>query len=92
VKALLLAGSLGTRLSEETGKIPKPIAEADEKLLYWNIIKIYPDYGNNNFIICCVKKGLLIKEYFQNYFLCQSDMIFQIEDNITKVHQNNTVL
>lgn len=90
MKAVILAGGFGTRLSEETGKIPKPMVEVGGKPILWHIMKIYSGYGINDFIICCGHKGSLIKEYFQNYSLYQSDVTFQMEDNITKVHQNNT--
>ena len=90
MKAVILAGGFGTRLSEETGKIPKPMVEVGGKPILWHIMKIYSGYGINDFIICCGHKGSLIKEYFQNYSLYQSDVTFQMEDNITKIHQNNT--
>ena len=90
MKAVILAGGFGTRLSEETGKIPKPMVEVGGKPILWHIMKIYSGYGINDFIICCGHKGSLIKEYFQNYSLYQSDVTLQMEDNITKVHQNNT--
>ena len=89
MKAVILAGGLGTRLSEETGKKPKPMIEIGGKPILWHIMKVYSAHGINDFIICCGYKGYLIKEYFQNYFLHQSDITFQIQDNTKIVHQNN---
>ena len=90
MKAVILAGGFGTRLSEETTKIPKPMIEIGGKPILWHILKIYSAHGVNDFIICCGYKGYLIKEYFKNYYLHQSDVTFQIQDNTMKVHKNNT--
>jgi glucose-1-phosphate cytidylyltransferase len=90
MKAVILAGGLGTRLSEETDTKPKPMVEIGGKPILWHIMKIYSAHGINDFIICCGYKGYLIKEYFKNYFLHQSDVTFEMQDNSMKVHQNNT--
>ena len=90
MKAVILAGGFGTRLSEETNKVPKPMIEIGGKPILWHIMKIYSKHGINDFIICCGYKGSLIKEYFQNYNLHQSDVTFQIQKNITKIQQNRT--
>jgi len=90
MKAVILAGGLGTRLSEETDTKPKPMIEIGGKPILWHIMKIYSAHGINEFIICCGYKGYLIKEYFKNYFLHQSDVTFQMQNNSTEVHQNNT--
>ena len=92
MKAVILASGLGTRLSEETGKKPKPMIEIGGKPILWHIMKVYSAHGINDFIICCGYKGYLIKEYFQNYFLHQSDITFQIQDNTQILHQNNIFL
>ncbi len=89
MKAVILAGGLGTRLSEETHLQPKPLVEIGGRPILWHIMKIYSAHGVNDFIICCGYKGYLIKEYFSNYFLHQSDVTFDIQDNIMKVHENN---
>ena len=90
MKAVILAGGFGTRLSEETTKIPKPMIEIGGKPILWHILKIYSAHGVNDFIICCGYKGYLIKEYFKNYYLHQSDVTFQIQNNTMEVHKNNT--
>lgn len=90
MKAVILAGGLGTRLSEETDIRPKPMVEIGGKPIIWHIMKIYSKHGVNEFIICCGYKGYLIKEYFQNYILHNSDVTFQMQDSITTVHQNNS--
>jgi glucose-1-phosphate cytidylyltransferase len=90
MKAVILAGGLGTRLSEETDTKPKPMVEIGGKPILWHIMKIYSTHGINDFVICCGYKGYLIKEYFKNYFLHQSNITFQMQDNTMKVHQNNT--
>ena len=90
MKAVILAGGLGTRLSEETYLKPKPMVEIGGRPILWHIMKIYSAYGINEFIICCGYKGFLIKEYFANYFLNQSDVTFQTKNNSMKVHQNKT--
>jgi glucose-1-phosphate cytidylyltransferase len=89
MKAVILAGGLGTRLSEETDLKPKPMVEIGSKPILWHIMKIYSSYGVNDFIICLGYKGYVIKEYFSNYFLHQSDVTFCLKNNEMKVHQNN---
>ena len=90
MKAVLLAGGLGTRLSEETHHRPKPMIEIGGKPILWHIMKIYSHHGINDFIICCGYKGHLIKEYFKNYYLYQSDVTFDMNNNSIKVHQNKS--
>ncbi|WP_036150929.1 glucose-1-phosphate cytidylyltransferase [Maribacter forsetii] len=87
MKAVILAGGLGTRLSEETVSKPKPMVEIGGKPILWHIMKIYSYYGINDFIICCGYKGYVIKEYFANYFLHQSDVTFNMKDNKMMVHE-----
>jgi len=87
MKVVILAGGLGTRLSEETVSKPKPMVEIGGKPILWHIMKIYSSYGLNEFIICCGYKGYVIKEYFANYFLHQSDVTFDLASNSMKVHQ-----
>ena len=88
MKAVILAGGLGTRLSEETHLKPKPMVEVGGKPILWHILKIYSHFGINEFIICCGYKGYLIKEYFANYFLHTSDITFHMDmDNHMEVHQ-----
>lgn len=89
MKAVILAGGMGTRISEETHLKPKPMIEIGGKPLLWHIMKIYSAHGVNDFIICCGYKGYIIKEYFANYFLHMSDVTFNMTDNSVKVHQNN---
>lgn len=89
MKAVILAGGLGTRLSEETALKPKPMIEIGGKPLLWHIMKIYSVHGVNDFIICCGYKGYIIKEYFANYFLHMSDVTFFMSNNRSEVHQNN---
>ena len=89
MKAVILAGGLGTRLSEETYLKPKPMIEIGGKPLLWHIMKIYSAHGVNEFIICCGYKGYIIKEYFANYFLHMSDVTFNMKENSVKIHQNN---
>jgi glucose-1-phosphate cytidylyltransferase len=86
MKAVILAGGLGTRLSEETGSTPKPMVELGGKPILWHIMKIYSSHGINDFIICCGYKGYLIKEYFANYHLHTSDVTFDLTDNSTIIH------
>ncbi len=86
MKAVILAGGLGTRLSEETVTKPKPMVEIGGKPILWHIMKTYSHYGINDFIICCGYKGYVIKEYFANYFLHQSDITFHMKDNRMEVH------
>ncbi len=87
MKAVILAGGLGTRLSEQTVSKPKPMVEIGGRPILWHILKIYSHYGINDFIICCGYRGYVIKEYFANYFLHQSDVTFNIKDNKIEVHQ-----
>ncbi|MEN9395356.1 MAG: glucose-phosphate cytidylyltransferase [Bacteroidota bacterium] len=87
MKAVILAGGLGTRLSEETVSKPKPMVEVGGKPILWHILKIYSYYGINDFIICCGYKGYVIKEYFANYFLHQSDITFDMKGNKMIVHE-----
>ncbi|WP_206951406.1 glucose-1-phosphate cytidylyltransferase [Trinickia acidisoli] len=89
MKAVILAGGLGTRLSEETGLRPKPMVEVGGRPILWHIMKIYSSYGVNDFIICLGYKGYVIKEYFANYFLHMSDVTFDMANNRMEVHQNN---
>jgi glucose-1-phosphate cytidylyltransferase len=87
MKAVILAGGLGTRISEESGSRPKPMIEIGGKPILWHIMKIYSHYGINDFIVCCGYKGYVIKEYFANYFLHMSDMTFDMQKNSMEVHQ-----
>ena len=89
MKAVILAGGLGTRLSEETSSKPKPMIEIGGMPILWHIMKTYSSHGVNEFIICCGYKGYVIKEYFANYFLHMSDITFNMKDNSFDVHQNN---
>lgn len=88
MKAVILAGGLGTRLSEETQLKPKPMIEIGGKPILWHIMKIYSYYGIDDFIICCGYKGFIIKEYFANYFLHNSDITFDIANQTSKIHEN----
>tara|TARA_B110000444_G_scaffold178451_1_gene167154 strand:+ start:926 stop:1699 length:774 start_codon:yes stop_codon:yes gene_type:complete len=90
MKAVILAGGLGTRISEETGSKPKPMIEIGGKPILWHIMKIYSSYGINDFVVCCGYKGYIIKEYFANYFLHMSDVTFNIQDNSMDIHQNKS--
>jgi len=87
LKAVILAGGLGTRISEETHLKPKPMIEIGGKPILWHIMKLYSTYGINDFIICCGYKGYVIKEYFANYFLHTSDVTFDMVNNEMQVHQ-----
>jgi glucose-1-phosphate cytidylyltransferase len=89
MKAVILAGGLGTRISEETHLKPKPMIEIGGKPILWHIMKTYSFYGINEFIICCGYKGYVIKEYFANYFLHMSDVTFDMEINEMQVLQRN---
>jgi glucose-1-phosphate cytidylyltransferase len=89
MKAVILAGGLGTRLSEETSLKPKPMIEIGNKPILWHIMKTFSAHNVNDFIICCGYKGYIIKEYFANYFLHMSDVTFSMKDNQMTVHQNN---
>ena len=86
MKAIILAGGYGTRISEETSHKPKPMIEIGNKPILWHILKIYSNYGINDFIICCGYKGYVIKEYFANYFLHNSDVTFDMSDNSMQIH------
>ena len=87
MKAVILAGGLGTRLSEETSTRPKPMVEIGGKPILWHVMKMYSAHGVNNFIICCGYKDYVIKEYFANYFLHMSDVTFDMTSNEMEVHQ-----
>lgn len=89
MKAVILAGGLGTRISEETHLRPKPMIEIGGRPLLWHIMKLYSAHGINDFIICCGYKGYVIKEYFANYFLHMSDVTFDMVNNQMEVHQRN---
>ena len=86
MKAVILAGGLGTRLSEETATRPKPMVEIGGKPVLWHILKMYSHHGVNDFVICCGYKGYFIKEYFANYFLHMSDVTFDMRNNRMEVH------
>lgn len=90
MKAVILAGGFGTRISEESGIRPKPMVEVGGKPILWHIMKTYSHYGINDFIICCGYKGYMIKEYFSNYFLHTSDVTFDMKTNNMKVHNINS--
>ena len=90
MKAVILAGGLGSRLSEETTVRPKPMVELGGKPILWHIMKIYSHYGLNDFVICLGYKGYVIKEYFANYFLHMSDITFDLRNNAVKVHHNTS--
>jgi glucose-1-phosphate cytidylyltransferase len=90
MKAVILAGGLGTRLSEETDLKPKPMIEIGNKPILWHIMKTYSAHNVNDFIICCGYKGYVIKEYFANYFLHMSDVTFSMKDNKMTVLQNKS--
>ena len=87
MKAVILAGGLGTRISEESISRPKPMIEIGGKPILWHILKIYSSHGINDFVICCGYKGYVIKEYFANYFLHMSDVTIDMSHNSIEVHQ-----
>lgn len=87
MKAVILAGGLGTRLSEETATRPKPMVEVGGRPILWHILKMYAHHGINDFVICCGYKGYVIKEYFANYFLHMSDVTFDMRSNRMEVHR-----
>ena len=89
MKAVILAGGLGSRISEETNIKPKPLIEIGGMPLLWHIMKIYSTHGINDFVICCGYKGYMIKEYFANYSLHMSDVTFDMYDNSIEVHQKS---
>lgn len=88
MKAVILAGGYGTRISEESSIKPKPMVEIGSRPILWHIMKIYSAYGIHDFIICCGYKGYMIKEYFANYFLHVADITFDIQNNRMDIHQN----
>ena len=90
MKAVILAGGFGTRISEETHLKPKPMIEIGGKPILWHIMKLYSFHQVTDFVICCGYKGYIIKEYFSNYFLHQSDVTFCMKKNRMQVHQNNS--
>jgi glucose-1-phosphate cytidylyltransferase len=90
LKAVIFAGGLGTRISEETHLKPKPMIEIGGKPILWHIMKLYSAHGINDFVICCGYKGYLIKEYFANYFLHMSDVTFDMQNNKMEVHQRHS--
>lgn len=90
MKAVILAGGYGTRISEETHLKPKPMIEIGGKPVLWHIMKIYSHYGINDFIICLGYKGYMIKEYFANYYLHMSDITFNMQENHTEIHHNTS--
>lgn len=90
MKTVILAGGLGTRLSEVTNIKPKPMVEIGGKPILWHIMKIYSSYGFNEFVICCGYKGYMIKEYFSNYFLHQSDVTFNMSNNEIEIHKKRS--
>ena len=90
MKAVILAGGLGTRISEETHLKPKPMVEIGGKPMLWHIMKVYSAHGINDFIICCGYKGYVIKEYFANYFLHTSDVTFDLANNAVQIHEQKS--
>ena len=90
MKAVILAGGYGTRISEESAVRPKPMVEIGGKPILWHIMKIYAAHGINDFVICCGYKGYMIKEYFANYFLRTADVTFDMRDNTMQVHHTTT--
>lgn len=90
MKAVILAGGLGTRISEETHLKPKPMVEIGGRPILWHVMKIYSAHGINDFVICAGYKGYVIKEYFANYFLHMSDVTFDLENNRMEVHQRRS--
>ena len=89
MKAVILAGGLGTRIAEETSSRPKPMIEIAGRPILWHILKMYFAHGINDFIVCCGYKGYVIKEYFANYFLHMSDVTFDMRNNSMQVHQQS---
>ena len=88
MKAVILAGGLGSRISEESHLKPKPMIEIGGKPILWHIMKTYSAHGINEFVICLGYRGYMIKEYFANYFLHTSDVTFDMSDNTMEIHQN----
>src|ERR1700752_4599845 len=89
MKAVILAGGLGTRISEETVSRPKPMVDIGGRPILWHIMKLYSHHGINDFVVCCGYKGYVIKEYFANYFLHMSDVTFDMSVNRMEVHNNS---
>src|SRR5471032_443834 len=89
MKAVILAGGLGTRISEDTVNRPKPMIEIGGKPILWHVMKIYSAHGVNDFVICCGYRGYVIKEYFANYFLHMSDVTFDMQKNEMEVHSRH---
>ena len=89
MKVVILAGGFGTRISEESSLLPKPLIQIGGKPILWHIMKMYSAHGISDFLICCGYKGYLIKEYFANYFLHTSDVTFNIQNNEMEIHQRN---
>ncbi len=89
MKLVILAGGLGTRISEETNLKPKPMIEIGGRPILWHIMKIYSSHGVNEFVVCCGYRGYVIKEYFANYFLHMSDVTFDMTSNKMKVHHRH---
>ena len=90
MKVVILAGGMGTRISEESHLRPKPMIEIGDKPILWHIMKIYSYYGFNDFIICCGYKGQMIKEYFLDYYMIESDIIIDLQNNATTICENKT--
>ena len=90
MKAVILAGGFGTRISEESHLKPKPMIEIGDKPILWHIMKIYSAHGINEFVVCCGYKGYMIKEYFANYFLHSSDVTFDLQANQMQVHHRKS--
>ncbi|MED5580005.1 MAG: glucose-1-phosphate cytidylyltransferase [Nitrospinota bacterium] len=90
MKVVILAGGLGTRISEETDRLPKPMVEIGGRPILWHIMKTYAHYGFREFIICCGYKGYLIKEYFNNYYLHNSDVTFEVSSNEVKINKDSS--
>ena len=89
MKAVILAGGFGTRISEESGVRPKPMVEIGGKPILWHIMKIYSHFGFNDFIICLGYKGYIIKEYFMNYFIHNSDITIDLKNNKLQIHDTS---
>ncbi len=90
MKVVILAGGMGTRISEESHLHPKPMVEIGDKPILWHIMKIYSYYGFNDFIICCGYKGQMIKEYFLDYYMIESDIVIDLQNNETTICENKT--
>ena len=85
MKAVILAGGFGTRISEETTNLPKPMVQIGDRPIIWHIMKSFESFGINEFIVCCGYKGYILKEYFANYYLHNSDFTIDLESNTTKI-------